>query len=216
MSYATNTINYDDLVNNTLRNTFDATPRYDTNVPRYVGDDTAVRYGDLTNARGTFVPDNVASSFHHGTDLISRVATQILDAKAPLPVNETTLQTVRINGQEITGIWVNRDECLNWRGPIPLEHYKINTDSATVIKKHATHSYDQVQNISVRYLKPPPLQTPGDLIIKEEGTVQLPPAPPIIIRQQAAAVRASAPLVKYFSLNEFIKQRFIVSIKMLT
>lgn len=201
MSYATNTINYDDLVNNTIRNQFDSvvstTTRYDSNLPRgYVGDDTTIRYGgDLHNTTRTF--DNVASSYTHGTDLVtSRIATTILDAKTPLPVNETSLQTVRINGQEITGIWVNRDECLNWRGPVPLEQYRINTESATVIKKHATHSYDQVQNISVRYLKPPPLQGPGDLIIKEEGNVQLPPAPPIIIRQQAAAVRGAAPLVK--------------------
>ena len=179
------TVNYDDLAHNSAR--------YEPNLPRFVGDDT-LRYSDLNN-RSTILSDNVHSSVLHGTDLISRVQETILNAKSPIPVNETALQTVRINGTEITGIWVNKDECLNWRGPIPLEHYKINTESATVIKKHATHSYDATQNISVRYLKPPPLPAPGDLIIKEEGNVQLPPAPPIIIRQQAAAIRGAPTLV---------------------
>ena len=119
----------------------------------------------------------------------------ILNAKTPIPVNETAVTTVKLNGQDISGIWVNRDECINWRGPIPLEHYKINMDNATVIRKVATHTYDQTQNISVRYLKPPPLQAPGDLIIRHEADVQLPPAPPIIIRQQAVALKAPPTLV---------------------
>jgi hypothetical protein len=107
-----------------------------------------------------------------------------------LPVDETSTINLRVNGpsgpNEIRGIWVNKDECLNWRGPIPLDQYKINlnTADATVIRKQATHSYDQVQNISVKYLKPPRPTPPGDLIIREEPNVQLPPAPPIIIRQQ--------------------------------
>ena len=197
MSYS-NTVNYDDLVhaNNRLNPIVSPTPRYNSSgVPSYTDDHLGGRYIDLNN-RNSILSDVVTSSPHYGTDLVlSRVQEAVLNAKAPIPVNETALTTVRINGQEITGIWVNRDECLNWRGPIPLEQYKINTESATVIKKHATHSYDAVQNISVKYLKPPALQTPGDLIIKEEGTVQLPPAPPIIIRQQAAAVRAAPTLI---------------------
>jgi hypothetical protein len=125
----------------------------------------------------------------------SRVSEQILNARQPIAVNESAMTTVRVNGQDITGVWVNKDECLNWRGPIPLEHYAINTDAATVIRKQTAHSYDQVQNISVRYLKPPPLPAPGDLIIRHEADIQLPPAPPIIIRQQAAAVKAPPTLI---------------------
>jgi hypothetical protein len=120
----------------------------------------------------------------------SRIKETILNARTPLPVDETSTINLRVNGpngpNEIRGIWVNKDECLNWRGPIPLDQYKINlnTADATVIRKQATHSYDQVQNISVKYLKPPRPTPPGDLIIREEPNVQLPPAPPIIIRQQ--------------------------------
>ncbi len=62
---------------------------------------------------------------------------QIINASGtPLPIKETATCTVRINGQNITGIWVNRDECMNWRGPIPIERYRINTDAdTTIIKK---------------------------------------------------------------------------------
>ena len=56
---------------------------------------------------------------------------------------------------------MNKDECLNWKGPIPLDHYKINNEPPTVIKKHTTQSFDQMQNVSVRYLKPPQLPPPG-------------------------------------------------------
>lgn len=145
---------------------------------------------------GNRVVDVISGGIGGGhIDATSRVSEQILNARQPIPVNESALTTVRINGQEITGIWVNKDECLNWRGPIPLEHYAINVDAATVIRKQVAHSYDQVQNISVRYLKPPPLPAPGDLIIRHEADVQLPPAPPIIIRQQAAAVKAPPTLI---------------------
>jgi hypothetical protein len=125
----------------------------------------------------------------------SRVASAILNANTPVAVNETALTTVRINGQEITGIWVNRDECLNWRGPIPIERYAISTDAATVIRKQATHTYDATQNISVKYLKPPPLQNAGDLIIRHEADIQMPAAPPIVIRQQAAVVKAPPAMI---------------------
>jgi hypothetical protein len=201
MSYATNTINYDDLVNNAISNRFDnvvttSSNTYTNTVPSYnnLNTTTPVSYGGLNTGLNTGI-NSSQTALNTNFAATSRITEQVLNAKTPFPVNETALQTVRINGTEITGIWVNRDECLNWRGPIPLDQYRINTDSATVIRKQATHSYDATQNISVRYLKPPPLQAPGDLIIREEGNVQLPAAPPIIIRQQAAAVRATAPLI---------------------
>jgi len=61
---------------------------------------------------------------------------QIMNATgAPIQIRENATCTVRINGQDITGIWVNREECMNWRGPIPLERYRINTDAETTFIK---------------------------------------------------------------------------------
>ena len=47
----------------------------------------------------------------------------------------------------------------------------------------------------VKYLKPLPLAPAGDLIIRHEPDVQLPPAPPIILRQREAAQRQPPPLI---------------------
>ena len=57
------------------------------------------------------------------------------------------------------------------------------------------HTYEQTQNVSVKYFKPRALQDAGDLVIKHEPDVQIPPAPPIIIRQSVAAVKAPPPLL---------------------
>lgn len=102
---------------------------------------------------------------------------------------------ITVNG--MTGVWVNKEECLNWRGPIPLEQYRINNDpNPTIIRKKRTMDVEATQRISVRFLKPPQLPIPGDLVIKEDNKVQqFPPAPPIIIRQQAEAMRTQAPMV---------------------
>jgi hypothetical protein len=126
-----------------------------------------INIGGASSSSGVFQSGGGGGGSH--LEATSRVSEQILNSRQPIAVNESAMTTVRVNGQDIHGIWVNKDECLNWRGPIPLDHYAINTDAATVIRKQTAHSYDQVQNISVRYLKPPPLPSPGDLIIRLEN-----------------------------------------------
>ena len=204
------TLNFD---NNVYRNTnsqnIKFTNDYSTKSP--ISTETLVRFDDSykryetsrnspqIHSIPTYTGANTNTSTNFSNGSISRIQEAILNAKVPVPVNESSTISLKVNGpegpHEIRGIWVNKDECLNWRGPIPLDQYKINlnTADATVIRKHATHTYDQVQNVSVKYLKPPKAQPPGDLIIRSEPDVQLPPAPPIIIRQQAAILRQPPP-----------------------
>lgn len=100
---------------------------------------------------------------------------------------------ITVNG--ITGVWVNKEECLNWRGPIPIEHYKINQDAnPTIIRKKRMVDVDATQRICVKFLKPPALPVAGDLIIREEAQ-HLPPAPPIIIRQELEAPKSPGPII---------------------
>ena len=149
----------------------------------------------ISTAHTSSMSGSIGSNLHQtGLTVItpsitSRIQEQIMSASvAPVPINETATCTVRVNGQDITGIWVNREECLNWRGPWPLERYRINTDAeTTIIKKQTVHSHDATQNVSIKYLKPSYQAQVGDLIIRHEPDVQIPPAPPIIVRQQAAA-----------------------------
>ncbi|CAF0770134.1 unnamed protein product [Adineta ricciae] len=51
------------------------------------------------------------------------------------------------------------------------------------------------QNISVRFLQPPPAPSPGPLIIKEVRPPQPPPPPPLVIRQHAPPRPQPPPLV---------------------
>jgi hypothetical protein len=55
--------------------------------------------------------------------------------------------------------------------------------------------FEYVQELAVRYLKPPTPPTPGDLVITVESNSFIQPAPPLIIRQQAARPETPEPLV---------------------
>ena len=85
-------------------------------------------YGNQYNAT---TPTNQWSDA--STSLNSNLAETILNTQTVIPINETATCSVRLNGKDITGIWVNREECMNWRGLIPLEQYKINTDGPTQV-----------------------------------------------------------------------------------
>ena len=68
----------------------------------------------------------------------------ILRSSDPIKINET---------QEITygserGIWVNRDEVLNWRGERPISEYPLNHDcNPQVINKKSSHHLKYVQGM---------------------------------------------------------------------
>ncbi|UJR35351.1 hypothetical protein I4U23_028109 [Adineta vaga] len=51
------------------------------------------------------------------------------------------------------------------------------------------------QNVSVRFLQPPPVPPPGPLIIKEVRPPQPPAPPPLIIRQRAPPLPTPPPLI---------------------
>ncbi|RNA32766.1 hypothetical protein BpHYR1_046786 [Brachionus plicatilis] len=63
------------------------------------------------------------------------------------------------------GIWMNKSQCENWH------------------------------ELSIRYLKPPTPEEPGDIIIKYENDGTCDPAPPIIMRQQPSRPKTPEPLI---------------------
>ena len=115
----------------------------------------------------------------------------ILKSSEPIEIEG---EEIVVNGQR--GIWANRNESVCWKGELPLDQYPINQDpNPELIIKKPKAKLDFVQELAIRYLRPPTPPSPGDLIIRQEPTFQPPPLPPIIIRQQPARPSTPEPLV---------------------
>jgi len=79
---------------------------------------------------------------------------------------------------------------------LPLDQYRLNVDqNPHIIRKKAQEKVNYLQEIAVRYLKPPPPPRAGDIIIRQLANKQVAPAPPLIVRQPGPVAPAPAPLV---------------------
>ena len=128
-----------------------------------------------------------------GAAFASQIEAAILAAQgAPININETEEITVLGN----RGIWANKAEVVNWKGVIPIEQYVINEDAnPEVINKKVTQQLEYIQELAIRYLRPPTPPAPGEIVIKQEGNTVTPPAPPLVIRQVPARAATPEPLV---------------------
>ena len=104
-------------------------------------------------------------------------------------------EEIEVNGER--GQLVNQAEVAAWRGDIPLSEYQINQDAnpEVITKRAANQNLEYVQELAVRYLRPPTPPAPGEILIQQENDVCTGPAPPLIIRQQPARPVTPAPLV---------------------
>jgi hypothetical protein len=126
------------------------------------------------------------------SSILSAIEKSILGANNPLQFNENEQLTV--NGE--SGVWINKEEVLNWRGIIPITEYLINQDSnPEVIRKKTEQQLVYEQEVAIRYLRPPTPPPPGEIVIKQEKNIPTPPAPPLVIRQQPPRPETPAPLV---------------------
>jgi len=108
----------------------------------------------------------------------SRVEQAIINSTAPLSLPEN--EVIEVAGHR--GVWANKEEVLNWKGPAPISQYKINYDpSPEVVRKTFNQPIEYNQDISVKYLRPP---TPnaGDIVIRQENRQVSVPAPPTVLR----------------------------------
>jgi len=98
----------------------------------------------------------------------SKIEETILKSPAPVTLNET--EEIEAAGHR--GIWVNKQEVLNWNGPVPISQYKVNDDpNPEVIQRTFGQPIEYNQDISVRYLRPPTPPTPGELVIRQESRI---------------------------------------------
>lgn len=81
-------------------------------------------------------------------------------------------------------------------GDVDISDYSINEDdSPEVINKKSLLKLEYVQELAIRYLRPPTPEAPGDIVITQEPDKETAPAPPLIIRQQPPRAETPEPLV---------------------
>lgn len=79
---------------------------------------------------------------------------------------------------------------------LPLDQYRLNVDqNPHVIRRKPSEKVQYLQEIAVRYLKPPPPPRGGDIIIRQAPSKQVAPAPPLIVRQPGPVAPTPPPLL---------------------
>jgi len=147
--------------------------------------------GSVSNPFGS-ISGSATVSGSYGQFLSEIEAAVLRSVDAPIQVNETEELTVL--GQR--GIWSNKSEVVNWRGIIPISEYLINEDAnPEIITKRVSQQLEYVQELAIRYLRPPTPPVPGEIVITQEPNTLTPPAPPLVIRQQPPRPDTPEPLI---------------------
>ncbi len=125
------------------------------------------------------------------TSYLSHIEASILRANFPIKTEEP--EEFDVFGDELNTY--NRKEALNWKVEIPLSKYSLNEDKKPkIIKKKLENKLVYIQELVVRYLRPPTIN-PSEIVIKQEPDYQLTSAPPLVIRQQPKQPKTPEPLV---------------------
>ncbi len=70
------------------------------------------------------------------------------------------------------------------RPDLSAEQFPLdNDDQNLIVIKKKPQPIEQIQNVHLKFLKPPPLPPPGDIVIHQEPDIQLPAEPPLYIRE---------------------------------
>ena len=123
---------------------------------------------------------------------LSTVEEAMLRSDEPIEVNES--EEISVIGNY--GVWMNKEEVTKWKGLVPIEEYQINEDDEPeIITKRSQHQIEYVQELAIRYLRPPTPPAPGEIVITQEANKSTGPAPPLIIRQQPPRPETPEPLI---------------------
>ena len=120
----------------------------------------------------------------------SQVEASILAAANPLEFNATKQMTAA--GQ--TGLWLNESEVLAFNGNL-AEYAFVEDANPQVVTKKVQQQLEYVQELAIRYLRPPTPPAPGEIVIQLESNSLTGPAPPLVIRQVPARPDTPEPLV---------------------
>lgn len=129
---------------------------------------TTATLGGHAQAQSAAAPTSggaATSSYTSTGAYLSDVELAIL--KSAVPINLPDTEEISVLGHR--GIWANKAEVVNWRGPRPISEYPINVDDAPEVFTKRTHeTLTYIQELAVRYLKPPSPPPPEPIIIQQE------------------------------------------------
>ena len=118
------------------------------------------------------------------------LSNQILTSVSPVQCTETEA----VSAIGYSGILLNRSEINNFQGQ--LSNYILNEDeNPEIINKKSLKCLNMKQEVAIRYLRPPTPPVPGEIIIQEQAHIRVPPAPPLVLRQQPPRPTTPPPLV---------------------
>ncbi|RNA05580.1 hypothetical protein BpHYR1_048826, partial [Brachionus plicatilis] len=99
---------------------------------------------------------------------------EINDVKRQKKVKELNPESEfsqKINGEKPESILkrINEKlETINWREELTIHEYKINTDiNPEVLIKNSRQQIEYIQELAIRYLRPPTPPAPGEIIINQ-------------------------------------------------
>lgn len=152
----------------------------------------AKRRPSTQSMRNQFLNNQTNFKSKFDPNYLSKVEVSILQSEMPIEIEES--EEIEVNGEK--GIWANKSEVINWRGELPIQEYKINTDvNPEILIKNSNQQIEYIQELAIRYLRPPTPPSPGEIIINQLPNELTAPAPPLIIRQQPARPETPEPLV---------------------
>lgn len=126
---------------------------------------TTATLGGHAQATSAPITSGATSSYTSTGAYLSDVEMAIL--KSAVPINLPDTEEISVLGHR--GIWANKAEVVNWRGPRPISEYPINVDDAPEVFTKRTHeTLTYIQELAVRYLKPPSPPPPEPIIIQQE------------------------------------------------
>lgn len=126
--------------------------------------------------------------------IISKTELRILRSQYPIDVDKEEVEEITVNGE--SGVLINRAEVDEWQGEYDISEYPIHEDdNPLIISKPTEPDVEYIQELCIRYLRPPTPEPPGDLIIDQAPDIIPESAPPLIIRQQPVRPETPEPLV---------------------
>lgn len=92
------------------------------------------------------------------SDYYSEIESTIMKSNNPIEIND--IDEISVLGQR--GVWANKSESISWKGPHLLSEYSINNDpNPQIVFKKSQQPLEYIQELAIRYLKPPTPPTPG-------------------------------------------------------